>query len=138
MNKPFSLFAMLVPLSLIAPAIAADDIPNPDSANLPPRTVPERIPLRPVPEWTRKNLRIGHLPGSLPMSAEFVKAGYNVVTFNALGRWDIVGPTANLYPPERVTEAESYLRTHVEYCQAETEECDSIDHREYLYANRII
>ncbi|MSR55981.1 MAG: hypothetical protein EXS09_22320 [Gemmataceae bacterium] len=118
LNKPFSLFSLLLGLSLSVPSIAADDIPNPDSANLPPRTVPEQIPLRPVPEWTRKNLRVGHLPGSLPMSAEFVKAGYNVVTLNALGRWDIVGPTANLYPPERVKEAESYLRTHVENCHA--------------------
>ena len=40
------------------------------------------------------------------MAEAFVKAGYNVVTLNTLGRWDIVGPSAQLYPPERVKEAE--------------------------------
>jgi hypothetical protein len=87
-----------------------------DTAGLPPRSVPAARPLRPIPEWIETHKRIGHLPGSLPMGEEFVKAGYNVVTLNVLGRWEVVGPSADLYPPERVKEAEQYLRTHVERC----------------------
>jgi hypothetical protein len=52
------------------------------------------------------------------MAKEFLKAGYNVVTLNVLSNWDIVGPSAHLYPPERVKEAEKYMRTHVERCHA--------------------
>ena len=45
-----------------------------------------------------------------------MNAGYNVVTLNTLGRWNIVGPSASLYPAERVKEAEAYMRTHVDRC----------------------
>ena len=83
---------------------------------LPPRSVPEPITARPVPEWTRTHFRVGHLPGSPAMAAEFLKAGYNVIILNALGRWDAVGPSAKLHPPEKVREAEGYLCAHVEKC----------------------
>src|SRR5262245_10858015 len=103
-----------------APAVVSrwDGVPNPDTSGLPQRTVAEQIPQRPVPPWTQTHLRIGHLPGSLPMAAEFLKAGYNVVTLNVLGKWDVVGPSAGLYAPDRVREAEEYMRTHVERCHA--------------------
>ena len=52
------------------------------------------------------------------MAEQFVKAGYNVVTLNVLGNWEIVGPSASLYPVERVRQAETYMRTHVERCHA--------------------
>ena len=81
-----------------------------------PRTRLSPVPVRPVPEWTRTHWRVGHLPGSPAMATEFVKAGYNVVTLNVLGKWDIVGPSAKLYPAERVKEAEAYMREHVEKC----------------------
>jgi hypothetical protein len=89
-----------------------------DRAGLPPRSVGEQIPLRPIPPWIQTHLRVGHLPGSLPMAAEFLKAGYNVVTLNVLGKWEVVGPSAHLYAPERVKEAEQYMRAHVDRCHA--------------------
>ncbi len=91
---------------------------QPRHAGLPPRTVGEHRPPRPIPEWLRTHLRIGHLPGSLPMAEQFLKAGYNVVTLNVLGNWEIVGPSAAAYPAERVKQAETYMRTHVERCHA--------------------
>lgn len=114
--RAVAVLALVAGALSVPPVGAADAIPNPDTAGLPPRSVPESVPLRPVPEWTRTNWRVGHLPGSPTMATEFVKAGYNVVTLNALGRWDIVGPSAKLYPAERVKEAEGYLREHVEKC----------------------
>jgi len=98
--------------------VGADEVRNPDTAGLPPRSVAEQVGPRPVPEWVRTHLRVGHLPGSLPMAAEFLKAGYNVVTLNVLGNWEVVGPSAHLYPAERVQAAEQYMRTHVERCHA--------------------
>jgi hypothetical protein len=95
-----------------------DETPNPDTTGLPPRTVGEHRPLRPIPEWVRTHLRIGHLPGSLPMAEQFLKAGYNVVTLNVLGNWEVVGPSADAYSAERVAQAETYMRTHVERCHA--------------------
>ena len=109
---------LLVVLAVVPPSLAGDDLPPVARADLPPRTVPEPIPARPVPEWTRTHVRVGHLPGSPAMATEFVKAGYNVVILNALGRWDAVGPSASLHPPEKVREAEGYLRAHVEKCHA--------------------
>jgi Beta-galactosidase trimerisation domain len=103
-------------LALLASQSDAQDLPNPDTTGLPPRSVPEALPARPVPQWVRTHFRVGHLPGSLPMADAFVKAGYNVVTLNTLGRWNTVGPSASFYPPERVKEAEEYMRTHVERC----------------------
>ncbi|HEY2838722.1 MAG TPA: beta-galactosidase trimerization domain-containing protein [Pirellulales bacterium] len=110
----------LIAFALATPAVLlrADELPAIDTAGLPPRSIPQFRPARPIPEWTKTNFRVGHLPGSLPMAQAFVKAGYNVVTLNALGRWDIVGPSAHLYPPDRVKEAEEYLRTHVDRCHA--------------------
>ena len=99
-------------------ALAAENLPVVTTDGLPPRSIPEFRPARPIPEWTKTHLRVGHLPGSLPMAEQFVKAGYNVVTLNVLGRWDVVGPSAHFYPPERVKEAEQYMRTHVERCHA--------------------
>lgn len=52
------------------------------------------------------------------MAEQFLQAGYNVVTLNVLGNWEIVGPSASLYPAERVQRAETYMRTHVERCHA--------------------
>ncbi|MCU0961805.1 MAG: beta-galactosidase trimerization domain-containing protein [Pirellulaceae bacterium] len=89
-----------------------------EEADLPPRTVPQRLPCRPIPPWLETHQRIGHLPGSLAMAEQFLKAGYNVVTLNVLGQWEVVGPSAALYPPERVQQAEQYMRTHVERCHA--------------------
>ncbi len=103
-------------LPLAGPVCWAQDIPDRDSTRLPPRSVPESLPPRPVPAWVRTNFRVGHLPGSQPMADAFVKAGYNVVTLNVLGRWDTVGPSASFYPADRVREAEGYMRTHVERC----------------------
>ncbi len=94
----------------------AQEIPAVDTTALPPRSVPESVTARQVPDWVRTHFRVGHLPGSLPMSEAFVNAGYNVVTLNTLGRWNIVGPSASLYPAERVKEAEEYMRTHVDRC----------------------
>ena len=96
----------------------ASDVPDPDRANLPPRTVPESVAARPIPEWMQTHFRVGHLPGSPAMVEAFLKAGYNVVTLNVLGNWEVVGPSASLYPPERVKAAEEYMRTHVERCHA--------------------
>ncbi len=93
-------------LLLCALLAQAQEIPVPDTSALPTRSVPESLPAGPVPDWLRTHFRVGHLPGSLPMSEAFVNAGYNVVTLNTLGRWNIVGPSASLYPAERVKEAE--------------------------------
>src|SRR4051812_19001860 len=108
--------ALVVAVAALGPAAAAGDPPRIDRAGLPPRSVPEPVPARPVPGWTRTHFRVGHLPGSPEMATEFLKAGYNVVILNALGRWDVVGPTASLHPPDKVKEAEGYLRAHVEKC----------------------
>jgi hypothetical protein len=94
----------------------AQESPVVDSAALPPRSVPESVLARPVPDWVRTHFRVGQLPGSLAMSEAFVNAGYNVVTLNTLGRWNIVGPSASLYPAVRVKEAEEYMHTHVDRC----------------------
>jgi hypothetical protein len=114
--RPLATLSLLSVLLVLTPVDAADPIPNPDYSELPPRSVPEPILQRPVPEWVRTHWRVGHLPGSPPMATEFVKAGYNVVTLNVLGKWETVGPSAKLYPPERVKEAEAYMREHVEKC----------------------
>ncbi len=105
---------------LITPSSAwgAEGIGNPDATGLPPRSVPELLPPRPIPEWVRTHWRIGHLPGSLPMGEAYIQAGYNVVTLNVLSHWDQVGPTAHLYSPDRVKEVEAYMRKHVERCHA--------------------
>src|SRR5262245_25555035 len=96
-----------------APAPA--DLPPIETGGLPPRTVVQPPPLRPVPGWLRTHLRIGHLPGYHDrMVKEFLRAGYNVVTVNALARWDRVGPSASLYPPEEVKAADEYLRRTVD------------------------
>jgi hypothetical protein len=112
------LAALILALVAALPARAADAPPAVDPAGLPPRSVPEPPAPRPVPAWTRTHFRVGHLPGSPAMAAEFLKVGYNVVILNALGRWDAVGPSAGLYPPEKVKEAEDYLRAHVARCHA--------------------
>jgi hypothetical protein len=44
--------------------LGGEDLPNPDTSGLPPRTVAEQIPPRPIPEWMQTHLRVGHLPGS--------------------------------------------------------------------------
>src|SRR5580698_3415117 len=96
--RPFAAtpVALLLVLLAIPPALAAEPIPDVDTAGLPPRSVPEPVPLRPVPEWLQTHWRLGHLPGSPAMATEFVKAGYNIVTLNVLGKWEVVGPSAKL------------------------------------------
>jgi hypothetical protein len=111
------------PLAAGAPTASgsgAEEAPDPKDVEegLPQRTAPRYLPPRPVPAWLRSHLRVGHLPGSLPMAAEFLKAGYDVVTLNVLGNWEVVGPSAGLYPEERVRRAEEYMRAHVEACHA--------------------
>jgi len=49
--------AVIVLAFITLPAFA-EDIPNPDSTLLPPRSVPQRRPLRPIPDWLQTNLRI--------------------------------------------------------------------------------
>jgi hypothetical protein len=44
------------------------------------------------------------------MVEEYAKAGYNVITVNALRRWELVGPSAPLYAEKDVQEADAYLR----------------------------
>src|SRR4051812_10719988 len=83
------------------------DFRNPDTKGLPPRTVMEAVPLRPVPDWLRANLRVGHLPpAGWRMVDEYAKAGYNVITVNALNKWDVVGPSASIYTEAQVKEAD--------------------------------
>lgn len=110
---------VLVAFALItALAATAADLPPIDTTALPPRSIPERRPLRPIPDWLQTDLRVGHLPPAPEMAVEYLKAGYDVVTLNALEKWDIVGPSASLYPAQRVKAAEDYLRAHVERCHA--------------------
>ena len=47
------------------------------------------------------------------MPEAFLAAGYNVLTINALRKWDIVGPSAALYGPAEVKQADDYLRKFV-------------------------
>jgi hypothetical protein len=85
-----------------------------DATKLPPRSFPEAVAERPVPAWLRTNLRIGHLPPGLGRMPEaYLAAGYNVLTINALRKWDVVGPTASLYDAAEVKEADEYLRRYV-------------------------
>ena len=45
------------------------------------------------PRWLRTHWRVGHLPPGLGRMPEaYAKAGYEVITINALRKWDIVGP----------------------------------------------
>ena len=53
----------------------------------------------------------------LPMADEFVKAGYNVVTLNVLGRWEVVGPSAVCTRPN-ASKRPSSTSHHVERCHA--------------------
>ena len=102
--------AAVVPTPAAAAAPPAE-VGNPDVAGLPPKTLIDDAPLRPVPEWVQTNLRIGHLPGAgWRMVEEYAKAGYNVITVNTLTRWDRVGPSASMYPPNIAQEADEYLK----------------------------
>src|SRR4051812_40376037 len=106
-------FAALGLLAL-SPAAAPAEAPAPvriDTAGLPPRSLPEAVPARPVPAWLRSHLRIGHLPGGLGRMPEaYARAGYNVITINALRNWELVGPSATLYDSKEVARADRYLR----------------------------
>lgn len=92
----------------------AFDAPNAIALNLeglPPRTVLEPVPERPVPEWVQTNLRRVHLPpADWRQIDEFLKAGYNSIAVNTLEKWDRVGPAAAMYAPEIVEAADSYMR----------------------------
>jgi hypothetical protein len=110
-------FALLQ--GLLASASVAADQPEPpvitiDTSGLPPRSLPPALPDRPLPGWLRNHWRVGHLPPGLGRMPEaFLKAGYEVITINALRKWDIVGPTAHLYKPDEVSKADDYLRRFV-------------------------
>lgn len=81
------------------------------SANLPPRTVMTLQPERHIPDWLETDWRIGHLPpAGFDMVEKYLKAGYEVVTVNANGAWWKVGPSASLYTPQEVKEADEYMR----------------------------
>lgn len=125
------LYRLIIPLSVgillaghrghaIPPASPkASPVITIDKANLPPRTVMERIAPRPVPTWLRTNLRIGHLPPvGWRMMDEYLKAGYNVLTVNTLRKWDIVGPSAGLYPAQEVRDADAYMKRYVQAVHA--------------------
>src|SRR5262249_30235546 len=85
-----------------------------DTADLPPRSLPEPLPARPVPSWLRTHLRIGHLPPGLGRMPEtYAKAGFNVIILNALRNWELVGPSADLYDAKEVARADKYLRDFV-------------------------
>src|SRR5262249_30658031 len=109
-----ALLGALTPASLIAA-----DTPGPtpiaiDLSRLPPRSLPPASPDRPIPDWLRTRWRVGHLPPGLGRVPEaFARAGYEVITINALRKWDIVGPTADLYKPDEVRQADDYLRKFV-------------------------
>src|SRR5262249_11808629 len=106
----------LVLLALVPADAQAQLLPRLRSAtsDRPPRSVPEAVPERPVPRWLRTNLRIGHLPPGLGrMPESYAKAGYNVIILNALRKWEIVGPSADLYDPAEVRRADKYLRDFV-------------------------
>lgn len=102
-----------------AAEVVKSDFPAIDANGLPPRTLITAPPARPVPQWLRTNLRIGHLPGYHDrMVKEFLKAGYNVVTVNCLERWDRVGPAAAMYPADEVKRADEYLHRVVDTIHA--------------------
>ncbi|WP_165226484.1 ThuA domain-containing protein [Aquisphaera insulae] len=106
--------ALGICLAWVVVTARGDELPAIDAAGLPPRSVMAPLPRRPVPAWLRTNLRIGHLPPGLGRMPEaFAAAGYNVITINALRKWDIVGPTASLYPAEEVRQADEYIRKFV-------------------------
>jgi hypothetical protein len=90
-----------------------------DTQSLPPRSLMAWPAAPPVPEWLETHLRIGHLPPDAGrMTDRFARAGYNVIIINALRKWDIVGPTASLYPAAEVQGAEDYMRRFVERVHA--------------------
>ncbi len=99
--------------------VEADDLPTIDAVGLPPRTLIAAPAQRPVPDWLKTHLRIGHLPGyNERMVKAFLNAGYNVVTVNCLDAWHKVGPSAPLYRPDDVKRADDYLRQVVDTIHA--------------------
>ncbi len=112
------IFRILLAIALPVSFLRSGDPPVVATEGLPPRSIPEAPSTAPVPEWVHTRLRVGHLPGTGRMSAEFLKAGYDVVTVNVLRKWDIVGPSASLYPKEEVEAADRHMRQHVEACHA--------------------
>jgi len=111
------LAAALIPTSAVgAPRLPGQQDPiKLDLRGLPERTVMERMPDRPIPEWLKTHVRIGHLPpAGWRMVEEYCKAGYNIVTVNANGAWWKVGPSADLYPEQEVKDADEYMKRLVE------------------------
>ena len=110
--------SLLLAMLAVAPPIAADPSRpaaiSIDATGLPPRSLAEALPDRPIPAWLRTHWRVGHLPPGLGRMPEaYARAGYEVITINALRKWDIVGPTAPLYKPDEVRQADDYLRKFV-------------------------
>ncbi len=100
-------------------AKSAEPLPNPDTAGLPPRSVPAARPARPIPEWV-ENAQARRPPARLVADGRRVCEG-RLQRRDAQPCWgggEVVGPSADLYPAERVKEAEQYMRTHVERCHA--------------------
>lgn len=88
-------------------AASADD--------LPPRTLIKAPALRPVPDWVKLNLRPAHLPPpDWAMIEAHLKAGVTSLSVNMDSRWSKVGPSASLYKPEVVKEADETMRRYVE------------------------
>src|SRR5437867_11431896 len=106
-------------VSMALPALAAGaevgvGLPAPED-DLPPRTLIEPPPLRPVPEWVKTHLRFAHLPPPDWKQIEaHLKTGSTSVTVNMDSRWSKVGPSAALYRPEVVKEADETMRRYVE------------------------
>jgi hypothetical protein len=81
---------------------------------LPPRTLIQAPPLRDVPGWVRTHLRLSHLPPpDWPLIEAHLKAGVTSLTTNMNTRYAVVGPSASLYKPEVVQEADETMRRYV-------------------------
>lgn len=106
--------AVLMAFVIAGRSAAASEPIRIDLSDLPPRSLPEAVAERPIPQWLRSNVRIGHLPPGLGrMPESFLDAGYNVLIINALRKWDIVGPSSSLYDPAEVKAADEYMRKFV-------------------------
>lgn len=120
MNRPgvTTFLSLLCALGCGARSAHAD-FPQPNTDDLPPRSVPEYPPQLKVPAWLRTNLRVAHLPPvQWRQVEEFLNAGYNVVTANMMEKWDRVGPTAHFYSAEQVDQADRHMRRYVETVHA--------------------
>ena len=104
-------------LLLSASAYAGTD--KVDTAGLPPKTVIEPATLRAVPEWVRSNVMPSHLPPpDWKQIEEHLEAGVSSLCTNMDSRWSKVGPTAYLYDPKVVAEADKTMQRFVQEVHA--------------------